>query len=76
MTRCLLSFAALVMFSNSVAFAQSTSATTPANTLTAAEKKAGWELLFDGTSLAAWRGYQQAELPPEWKAAFEGRITR
>ena len=27
------------------------------NTLTAAEKAAGWRLLFDGTTLAGWRGY-------------------
>jgi hypothetical protein len=27
------------------------------NELTAAEKKAGWELLFDGKSLAGWRPY-------------------
>jgi hypothetical protein len=40
----------------------------PANTLTAAEREAGWKLLFDGTSLAAWRGYQQTDLPPEWVA--------
>ena len=29
------------------------------NTLTAAEKAAGWQLLFDGTSLDAWRGYKR-----------------
>ena len=28
------------------------------NTLTAAEKKAGWKLLFDGTSLKGWRAYK------------------
>jgi hypothetical protein len=33
------------------------------NTLTAAEKAAGWQLLFDGTSLDAWRGYKRATLP-------------
>lgn len=36
----------------------------PDNTLTAAEKSAGWVLLFDGHSLAGWRGYRQKG-PPE-----------
>lgn len=29
------------------------------NTLTAAEKGAGWQLLFDGKSLAGWRAYRK-----------------
>lgn len=29
------------------------------NTLTAAEKSAGWQLLFDGKSFAGWRGYRK-----------------
>ncbi len=38
------------------------------NTLTAAEKAAGWQLLFDGTSLDAWRGYKREALPEfGWK---------
>ena len=35
----------------------------PANTLTAAEKAAGWQLLFDGRSLDGWRGYRKDALP-------------
>ena len=43
---------------------QSQAATTPAaNTLTAADKGAGWHLLFDGTSLDRWRGYKRDALP-------------
>ena len=32
------------------------------NTLTAAEKAAGWKLLFDGKSTAGWRGFNPASL--------------
>jgi hypothetical protein len=32
-------------------------------TLTAAEKAAGWQLLFDGRSLDGWRGYRRETLP-------------
>jgi hypothetical protein len=31
------------------------------NQLTAQEKQAGWTLLFDGNSLAGWRGYKKAD---------------
>jgi hypothetical protein len=33
------------------------------NTLTAAEKEAGWRLLFDGQSTKGWRGYGKTEFP-------------
>src|SRR5215213_8906961 len=46
--------------------AQSTGAT---NTLTAAEKSAGWILLFDGTSMNQWRGYKKPDVSGlRWKA--------
>ena len=35
------------------------------NTLTPAEKAAGWKLLFDGNSLDGWRGYK-TETPAGW----------
>ncbi|MCP4192977.1 MAG: DUF1080 domain-containing protein [Planctomycetaceae bacterium] len=31
-----------------------------------ADEEAGFEVLFDGKSLAAWRGYRQNEVPPNW----------
>lgn len=37
------------------------------NTLTRAEKKAGWTLLFDGKTTAGWRAFKQAEIGPGWK---------
>jgi hypothetical protein len=43
---------------------QSALETNPApNTLTAAEKAAGWQLLFDGRTLDGWRGYLRDTLP-------------
>ena len=36
-------------------------ADTPANTLTPAERAAGWRLLFDGSSLGGWRGYRKPD---------------
>ena len=32
------------------------------NTLTAAEKAAGWRLLFDGSSTEGWRGYKKPDM--------------
>lgn len=37
------------------------------NSLTAAEKSAGWQLLFDGRSLAGWRGYKTEAVGAGWK---------
>jgi predicted amidohydrolase len=45
------------------------------NTLTSAEKQAGWKLLFDGQTTNGWRGYNQKEMPPGWKV-IDGVLTR
>jgi hypothetical protein len=37
------------------------------NTLTGAEKSAGWKLLFDGKSLDGWRGYKEEAVGAGWK---------
>lgn len=37
------------------------------NTLTAAEQKAGWQLLFDGRSLAGWHNFKQEGVRPGWQ---------
>jgi len=39
----------------------------PANTLTAAEKTAGWQLLFDGRSLDGWHNFKKAGVRPGWQ---------
>lgn len=36
------------------------------NTLTAAEKNAGWQLLFDGKSLAGWRNFKKKTVGKGW----------
>jgi hypothetical protein len=52
-----------VMLSLSLALQSAVGSTPAPNALTAAEKAAGWQLLFDGTSLDAWRGYKREALP-------------
>jgi len=43
--------------------------------LTSADKADGWKLLFDGKSLAGWKGYKTATAPAGWTAA-DGVLTR
>jgi len=45
------------------------------NTLTEAEKAAGWILLFDGVTTAGWHGYGKGEMPGGWQAV-DGALTR
>jgi glucose/arabinose dehydrogenase len=37
------------------------------NTLTAAERQAGWRLLFDGASTKGWRNYRADTIKPAWQ---------
>ena len=45
------------------------------NTLTDAQREAGWRLLFDGRSLEGWRGYNLDGMPGGW-AVEDGMLTR
>ena len=47
---------------------------TAANTLTAAEKAAGWQLLFDGRTLDGWRGYRRDALPDSGWEVKDGTL--
>ena len=38
-----------------------------ANTLTPAEKAAGWQLLFDGKDLAGWHNFKREGVQPGWQ---------
>lgn len=39
------------------------------NTLTAAERAAGWRLLFDGETTNGWRGFRKEGFPEGWEVA-------
>ncbi len=46
-----------------------------ANTMTAAEKGAGWRLLFDGNTTNGWRNYMKQGAAAGWEAK-DGALTR
>ncbi|PYP39851.1 MAG: DUF1080 domain-containing protein [Gemmatimonadetes bacterium] len=45
------------------------------NTLTPAEAKAGWRLLFDGSTTKGWRAYNADSMPSGWQVV-DGALTR
>ena len=55
--------------------AQQARAESQINTLTDAEREAGWELLFDGQSTDGWRGYMMDAVPDGWQV-LDGELTR
>ena len=68
----LLAFTVLI---GSTAFAQSGKAKTKMdNTLTKAEKNAGFTLLFDGKTIDQWRGFRKENVPAAWQIE-DGAIT-
>jgi hypothetical protein len=52
---------AITLLAASAALAAAPQTDSAPNALTAAEKSAGWTLLFDGRSLDGWRGYKKAD---------------
>ncbi len=47
----------------------------PHNTLTSTEKAAGWRLLFDGKTIAGWRGFKKDSMPAGWQVV-DGSLAR
>jgi hypothetical protein len=45
------------------------------NSLTAAEQRDGWRLLFNGSSTEGWRGFKQTGVPAGWQVV-DGALTR
>ena len=45
------------------------------NTLTAAEREAGWQLLFDGETTAGWRGYNADSFPAQGWEVRDGSLV-
>jgi hypothetical protein len=66
--RCALSIAFL-------ALAPACAAPPGMNTLTQAERAAGWRLLFDGRTTDGWRGYHMDSMPSGW-SVVDGALTR
>jgi len=62
------------LFAFTLAFAASPLFAAEPNTLTAAEKSAGWKLLFDGKTLDGWRAYKNVEVGAPWKVV-DGTLT-
>lgn len=63
-----LSFITLLGFFPTLGFSQE-------NTLSEAEKKAGWKSLFDGKTTKGWRNYKKEEISKGWQVK-EGALTR
>ena len=47
----------------------------PPNTLTEAERDAGWRLLFDGETTEGWRGYNRESFPDTGWAVIDGMLV-
>lgn len=60
---------AIVLAGAACARASTQQAGAPAAPASAAGAGSEWRSLFDGSSLAAWRGYKSAEVPSGWRVA-------
>ena len=60
---------------SATAEAETAMADIASDTLTDAERRAGWRLLFDGRSTTGWHGYGRKDVPDGWQAV-DGELTR
>ena len=58
-----------------LALAPACAAESGINTLTQAERAAGWRLLFDGRTTDGWRGYHMDSMPSGWQVV-DSALTR
>jgi hypothetical protein len=66
--KCLSVFAAAGLLNLLLAGCASVATTAPGpNTLTAAEKAAGWKLLFDGHGFSGWHNFKESGVRPGWQ---------
>jgi hypothetical protein len=66
----------LVAVGSSLLGAQAPAADAPSNALTADEKRDGWRLLFDGKTLAGWRGLGYDSVPTAHWRVEAGAIRK
>ena len=62
--------ATVLLLSQALSFAASAP-----NTLSEAERKGGWKLLFDGKTTTGWRGYKMEKMPAGW-SVIDGTLVR
>jgi Domain of Unknown Function (DUF1080) len=74
MTRSLTAYAGLLASSAVLCGACATSSTGRVSSVSSGSA-AEWRSLFDGRSLAAWRGYKRADVPAGWQVV-DGALTR
>jgi hypothetical protein len=64
----------LAGFCSSLCLSLIVSADEHPNQLSVVEKADGWKLLFDGKTLAGWRGYKSEQIADQWKI-IDGALT-
>ena len=64
---CSFALAVTLAFSATPLFCAQGAETVPPNTLTAKEKAAGWQLLFDGHGFSGWHNFKSDGVRPGWQ---------